>query len=216
MDINKIPIISAADMTLASIVFIFFERLKPYNPVLKIFRSGYLTDMIWYNLFQNFSLTILISYLIEAIDNSFNISQYRLNWDWPIWLKVSLFLVAHNLYIYFFHKWQHKIKYLWRVQEAHHSPCEVARFSIVRSYAFESITNQTIEFLPIIILGARPELHCWHHTTGKSMNKNIATKLSFCDTLYHPEKLKAQEYGLKNYFTQFINMIRAVKKKQAI
>ncbi|MCK7524377.1 MAG: sterol desaturase family protein [Ignavibacteriales bacterium] len=119
----------------------------------------------------------------------------------------------------------------------------------------EIILNQTIEFAPIILLGAPveviaykglisavwgmyihcnvdiqsgwlqkiingPEMHRWHHSTGKGRNRNFATKFAFWDwmfgTAYLPET-KPDEYGLKtffpaHYFSQTLFAFRSFKK----
>jgi len=136
------------------------------------------------------------------------------------------------------HRWQHSNKYLWRIHEAHHSPKKVDWLSGSRSHAIEILINQTIEFLPIVLLGSPPEviaykgvmsavwgmyihsnlnihtgklqrfingpeMHRWHHSTGKGRNRNFATKLAIWDwifgTAFLPET-KPDEYGLKTYF----------------
>jgi len=68
--------------------------------------------------------------------------------------RFLFFLVTHDLYIYLFHRLQHASKILWRTHEAHHSGKEVDFLAGSRSNALEIIINQTIEFAPIIILGA--------------------------------------------------------------
>jgi len=52
----------------------------------------------------------------------------------------------------------HGNKYLWRLHEAHHSPKKVDWLSGSRSHAFEILINQTVEFLPIVLLGSPPEV----------------------------------------------------------
>jgi sterol desaturase/sphingolipid hydroxylase (fatty acid hydroxylase superfamily) len=71
-------------------------------------------------------------------------------------VQVLFFLITHDLYIYWFHRWQHNSKILWRTHEAHHSVREVDWIAGSRSHAIEIIINQTIEFAPIILLGANP------------------------------------------------------------
>jgi sterol desaturase/sphingolipid hydroxylase (fatty acid hydroxylase superfamily) len=48
-----------------------------------------------------------------------------------------------------------------------------------------------------------PEMHRWHHSTGKGRNRNFATKLAMWDwmfgTAFLPEG-HASEYGLKTFF----------------
>jgi sterol desaturase/sphingolipid hydroxylase (fatty acid hydroxylase superfamily) len=78
--------------------------------------------------------------------------------DWPVTLQVVFFVVTHDFYIYWFHRWQHKSIYLWRLHEAHHSPRSVDWLSGVRSHSLEILINQTVEFLPIVLLGAAPEV----------------------------------------------------------
>ena len=38
-----------------------------------------------------------------------------------MWVQVLFFLVTHDFYIYWFHRWQHHNPVLWRTHEAHHS-----------------------------------------------------------------------------------------------
>ena len=56
------------------------------------------------------------------------------------------------------HRWQHRNKYLWRLHEAHHSPTSVDWLSGSRSHCLEILINQTVEFAPIVLLGASPEV----------------------------------------------------------
>jgi len=69
--------------------------------------------------------------------------------------------------------------------------------------------------LQLLING--PEMHRWHHTTGKGRNRNFATKLAIWDwifgTAYLPLPEKAIEYGLKarfprHYIGQFFYALR--------
>ena len=65
-----------------------------------------------------------------------------------------------------------------------------------------------------------PEMHRWHHTTGKGRNRNFATKFAFWDWIFGTAFLpgnKADEYGLKTFFpahylSQTIFAFRSFKK----
>jgi len=256
MGISEIRLVSFVVITFAALLILILERIFPYTKSQPVFRNGFITDFVFYNFLQTFILGIIISYLIEFIDSSTQLSRLQLISDWPVWLQVLFFLVTHDLYIYLFHKWQHRNKYLWRLHEAHHSPKQVDWLSGVRSHALEIFINQTVEFLPIVLLGAPPEvavykatisavwgmyihsnidiksgklqyvingpeMHRWHHSTGKGRNKNFATKLAVWDwvfnTAYFPED-KPVDYGLKtffpvNYFKQLAFAFRSFKRK---
>jgi sterol desaturase/sphingolipid hydroxylase (fatty acid hydroxylase superfamily) len=223
----------------AAVFFIIIERIWPYQQDQKVLREGFFDDLALYTIAQSYILGIIIfTYIINFIDSSTGLSRLQLFKDVPIWIQLLFFLVTHDLYIYWMHRWQHKNKYLWRIHEAHHSPKKVDWLSGSRSHAIEILINQTIEFLPIVLLGSPseviaykgvlsavwgmyihsnlnvrtgklqkiingPEMHRWHHSTGKGRNRNFATKLAIWDwlfgTAFLPET-KPDEYGLKTFF----------------
>jgi sterol desaturase/sphingolipid hydroxylase (fatty acid hydroxylase superfamily) len=138
-------------------LFIFLERKFPYRKGLPFFRKGFWVDFVWYSLFQNYVLQILIfDYIITPIDVKFNLSDLHVVSRWPIIWQLLFFLITHDFYIYWFHRWQHNSKILWRTHEAHHSNKIVDWIAGSRSHSLEIIINQTIEFAPIILLGADP------------------------------------------------------------
>jgi sterol desaturase/sphingolipid hydroxylase (fatty acid hydroxylase superfamily) len=136
---------------------ITWERVSPYRKGLKFFREGFWVDLVWYTLIQSYFLKILIfDYIIAPVQHHFNWSHWQFVKDWPLVVQVLFFLVTHDLYIYLFHRFQHSSKFFWRTHEAHHSGKEVDFLSGSRSHVVEIIINQTIEFAPIILLGADP------------------------------------------------------------
>jgi len=144
-------------LLLSVVAFIILERKFPYTKGLKVFREGFWVDLIWYTLIQSYFLKILIfDYIITPIDNHYHLSSLKLVYNWPIALQLLFFLVTHDFYIYWFHRWQHHSKLLWRTHEAHHSNKEVDWLAGTRSHSIEILINQTIEFAPIILLGANP------------------------------------------------------------
>jgi len=256
-DAERISLISIA---LAALLFIVLERLSPYNKGQRIFREGFFDDLALYTIAQSYILGIIIfSLLIRGIDDATGLSRLSLVNEWPLWVQLVFFTVTHDLYIYWMHRWQHRNKFLWRIHEAHHSPRKVDWLSGSRSHALEILINQTVEFAPIILLGASPEvvaykglisavwgmyihsnlnvhtgklqrvingpeMHRWHHTTGKGRNNNFSTKLAVWDwvfgTAYLPEGERAQEYGLKtpfpeHYLPQFVAAFRPFKRKKS-
>jgi len=138
-------------------VIITLERFVPYRKGLPLFREGFWVDLVWYTLIQSYFLKIFIfDYIIYPVDKAFHFSSLQLVTKWPIWLQVLFFLVTHDFYIYWFHRWQHRSKILWRTHEAHHSNKEVDWLAGARSHCLEILINQTIEFAPIVLLGANP------------------------------------------------------------
>ncbi|MGA9115777.1 MAG: sterol desaturase family protein [Bacteroidota bacterium] len=250
-------LISAFLIIGAAGVFILLERIRPYNPGQKVLREGFFDDLALYTIAQSYILGIFIfSFLIRNVDDWTGLSRMRLLEGWPLWGQLLLFLVTHDLYIYWMHRLQHGNRFLWRLHEAHHSPRTVDWLSGSRSHALEILINQTVEFMPIVLLGASPEviplkgvvsavwgmyihsnldirsgalqkvfngpeMHRWHHTTGKGRNRNFATKLAVWDwmfgTAYLPAGEKAAQYGLKtpfpgHYLRQFVFAFRNFRR----
>jgi len=240
----------------SAFLFIILERIFPYTNNQKVLREGFFDDLALYTIAQSYILGILIfTYIIGYIDSSAGLSRLKLFAEVPVWLQLIIFTITHDHYIYWMHRWQHKNKFMWRIHEAHHSPKKVDWLSGSRSHAVEILINQTIEFLPIVLLGSPPEviaykgvisavwgmyihsnlniktgrlqqiingpeMHRWHHSTGKGRNRNFATKLAIWDwifnTAYFPAA-KPDEYGLKtyfpnNYFMQTLFAFRPFKK----
>jgi len=257
MHLENYEIISYLIIISAALLFIILERIFPYNKGQEILREGFFDDLALYTIAQSYILGIFIfTFIINSIDSITGLSRLRLFANVPIWFQLIFYLVTHDFYIYWMHRWQHKNKFLWRLHEAHHSPKKVDWLSGSRSHAFEILINQTIEFLPIVLLGSPPEvaaykgvisavwgmyihsninvktgklqmfingpeMHRWHHTTGKGRNKNFATKLAIWDWIFNTAYLpaeKANEYGLKtyfpeNYFKQFIYAFRPFQRR---
>jgi sterol desaturase/sphingolipid hydroxylase (fatty acid hydroxylase superfamily) len=140
-------------------LLILLERKFPYNKGQKIFREGFFNDLALYTIAQSYILGIFIfTFIIRTIDDTTGMSRLHLFSAIPIWLQLIFFTVTHDFYIYWMHRWMHGNKYLWRLHEAHHSPKKIDWLSGSRSHAFEILINQTVEFLPIVLLGSPPEV----------------------------------------------------------
>ncbi|WP_184542183.1 sterol desaturase family protein [Mucilaginibacter sp. FT3.2] len=157
MPLQKVLTITSVILACWLVFIIAWERISPYRKGLAFFREGFWIDLVWYTLIQSYFLKILIfDYIIMPLQKHFDLSHLHLMSNWPVALQVLFFVVTHDLYIYLFHRFQHSNKALWRIHEAHHSGKEVDFLAGSRSHIMEIIINQTIEFAPIILLGANP------------------------------------------------------------
>lgn len=141
-----------------ALVLIGLERLFPYDPRQRLLRQGFWTDLVGYGLVQSYLLGLCISAIITWLDRQTGLSRLALVSEWPLLGQVGFFLVLHDFYIYWFHRLQHHSNVLWRTHEAHHSGDDVDWLSGTRSHSLEILINQTIEFAPIALLGAAPEV----------------------------------------------------------
>ena len=155
--LDVIRLYTLGGIVLAATIIILLERMYPYKKEQRFLREGFFLDFWWYTIIQSYVLGIVISYFIEYIDTSTTISRIETIRNWSFWGQMVFFLVVHDFYIYWFHRWQHHNKYLWRTHEAHHSVRDVDWIAGSRSHAIEIMINQTVEFLPIVLL-ASPEI----------------------------------------------------------
>ncbi|MBK7157050.1 MAG: sterol desaturase family protein [Ignavibacteria bacterium] len=154
----SLQFLSLIIISAAAVLMIVLEKYYPYTKGQKIFREGFFNDIVMYSVFQSYVLGLIIFGFLNWIKFNTDLYQYSLIGSWPVWVQVLFFLVTHDFYIYWFHRWQHSSKILWRTHEAHHSPKTVDWLSGARSHSFEILINQTVEFAPIILLGAAPEV----------------------------------------------------------
>jgi sterol desaturase/sphingolipid hydroxylase (fatty acid hydroxylase superfamily) len=141
----------------SAMILIQLERRFPYDKGQRLFRKGWFNDFALYTLVQSYFLGLVIFGFIAWLDVH-AAGRFRLVAGWPIGLQILFFLVTHDFYIYCFHRLQHRLPFLWRLHEAHHSVENVDWLSGARSHILEICINQTIEFAPIILLGAPPEM----------------------------------------------------------
>lgn len=154
----SLQFISLIIISAAAVLMIVLEKYYPYTKGQKIFREGFFNDIVMYSIFQSYVLGLIIFGFLNWIKYNTELYQYSLIGSWPVWVQVLFFLVTHDFYIYWFHRWQHHNKILWRTHEAHHSPKTIDWLSGARSHSLEILINQTVEFAPIILLGAAPEV----------------------------------------------------------
>lgn len=148
------PIVTAAGV----VTIVVLERLFPYDRGQPLLRDGFWTDFLLYAVLQSWVLGLLISRLIRGLDQLTGLSGLGLLSGWPLGWQVAFFVVTHDLYIYWFHRYQHGSPVLWRLHEAHHSGADVDWITSARSHAAEIMINQTIEFAPMALLGASPDV----------------------------------------------------------
>lgn len=196
----------------AALVLIALERLRPYERA-PLFRSGFFDDFVMYSLVQGAVLGFVIHAFIGWLDSASGLSRLRLVSDWSLGTQCLVFLVTHDLYIYWFHRLQHRHPVLWRLHEAHHSVRHVDWVAGSRSHALEIVLNQTVEFAPIVLLGAAPEVALFKGVVdavwGMWIHANIDVRLGRLGALLNGPELHrwhhASELGRQgcNYATKF-------------
>lgn len=153
----SLELLSPIIVMAAALVLIGLERRFPYDKGQGLFREGFWNDLALYTIVQSYALSFVIFGLINLIDSHTYLRQEQILSGLPVAVQILLSLIVHDCYIYWFHRLQHRNRWLWRLHEAHHSTKDVDWLSGSRSHSGEILINQTIEFAPIILLGCAPE-----------------------------------------------------------
>lgn len=157
MSLETLQLLSPVVLVTAGLVFLLLERWKPYNAQ-RAFREGFWVDLLGYGVVQSYLMGLVISALIAFVDGHTGISRWHLVSNWPIPVQVAFFVVWHDLNTYCIHWAQHHSQILWRTHEAHHSTPDVDWLSGIRSHSLEILLYETVSFMPVILLGAAPEV----------------------------------------------------------
>jgi sterol desaturase/sphingolipid hydroxylase (fatty acid hydroxylase superfamily) len=150
-------VLAPAIVVAGAAAIIALERLRPYDRQ-RFLRAGLGIDLIGYALIQSAVLSVVIRGLVGALDRLTAASSHGLIAGWPFAAQLALFIVSHDFYIYWFHRWQHASPRLWRLHEAHHSAREIDWIAGSRSHALEIVINQTIEVAAMVMLGASTDV----------------------------------------------------------
>jgi sterol desaturase/sphingolipid hydroxylase (fatty acid hydroxylase superfamily) len=150
-------LLSPAIVVAAALLLITLERRFPYDRSQPFLRSGFWNDFAMYTIAQSYLLGYAIFAFAAWLDTTTGLSQRGILSHWSIPTQLGLSFIAHDFYIYWFHRLQHTNRYLWRIHEAHHSTREVDWLSGSRSHSLEILVNQSIEFVPLVLLGCAPE-----------------------------------------------------------
>ena len=151
-------IISYKTYLLATAAAIFFA-LETFRP---LFES--LPEARGRHILRNFLLTGLnfiilgIGYAV-ALVAVVNFSE-RMQWglfyqvEWPTWLEILLILLILDLALYLWHIASHKILFLWRFHQVHHSDLILDFSSATRFHVGELAISAIIRLGLVVLLGA--------------------------------------------------------------
>jgi sterol desaturase/sphingolipid hydroxylase (fatty acid hydroxylase superfamily) len=180
--------------------FVALERVYPYDRGQRVFREGFFVDLVGYGLVQSYLLGLVITASIAWLDRRTGLSRLHLVSGWPVLGQLGFFFVTHDFYIYCFHRLQHRTPWLWRIHEAHHSVHDVDWLAGTRSHPFEILINQTIEFAPIALLGAAPEVALMKATLdavwGMYIHSNLGVRTGLLQRIVNGPEMHRLHHAL--------------------
>lgn len=155
---DYIYLIGATGISFLFLVLVFYpmEKAFPANKNQKFFRPKWIVDfsfflgqyLIWSSIVL-WVLTYFNSYLTSFISSDFqNLVQSQ-----PFYLQVIEVLVLSDFLIYWAHRLQHNVPFLWRFHKVHHTAEHLDWLASHREHPIDSIYTIGLINLPAFIMG---------------------------------------------------------------
>lgn len=139
-----------------SLLFIPMERVFPAKKGQKVFRKFWLVDFSFLAgnyMFWNGLVIVGLSYFQLGLDGMTPVSFRLWIFNQPYWLQVLEVILISDFLIYWGHRLQHKVDFLWRFHKVHHSAEKLDWLAAHREHPLDSIYTVGIINLPAMLLG---------------------------------------------------------------
>lgn len=156
MDLDFLLSFKLLVVAVVLVTFAVYERLHPAQGGPLLVRFGRATRAAWGRLFKNLSLfgiNVLLSPLIVlpitvfAADHSFGL---RPGW-WSGWLGFGLDVLLLDLWIYWWHRANHELPFLWRFHSVHHLDETLDTSSALRFHFGEVVLSALVRGVVIVV-----------------------------------------------------------------
>lgn len=156
MELFNILEVTAISLVFLLLVFVPMERVFPAKKEQKFFRSKWMLDFSFfmgqYVLWSGLIIYILNNFgasLSGIVPNNFQATIK----NQPFILQALGVLILSDFLIYWGHRLQHKVDFLWRFHKVHHSARHLDWLAAHREHPIDSIYTIGIINLPAFIMG---------------------------------------------------------------
>lgn len=160
MSFLNLLLATGASLFFLGLVFIPMEKVFPAKRDQKIFRKNWILDLCYF-LGQYLIWGSLVLWVLNYFDfwlgNLVPVKFRTFIQDQPLWLQSIEVLFFSDLVIYWGHRFQHKVDFLWRFHKVHHSTEHLDWLAAHREHPLDSIYTVGLINLPVFIMGF--ELH---------------------------------------------------------
>jgi sterol desaturase/sphingolipid hydroxylase (fatty acid hydroxylase superfamily) len=156
MSFLNLLIATGLSLLFLGLVFIPLEKVFPAKSGQKVFRKDWLIDLCYflgqYLLWSGIVLWVL-QYCSIWLNDIMPDSLRRYIQAQPVWLQAIEVIFFSDLIIYWGHRIQHKVDFLWRFHKVHHSAETLDWLAAHREHPIDSIYTIGLINLPAFIFG---------------------------------------------------------------
>lgn len=156
MSFLSLLIATGASLLFLCLVFIPLEKAFPAKPGQKILRKNWVTDLFYffgqYLLWNGLVLRVL-QFFSGWLDTIVPLAVRHTIQQQPFWLQAMEVIVFSDFIIYWGHRLQHKVDFLWRFHKVHHSAETLDWLAAHREHPIDSIYTIGLINLPAFLFG---------------------------------------------------------------
>ena len=149
-------------LTVISMLFFALEIIVPWRKNQGVFRRDFWLDFFY--MYFNFFIFSLIIYnagsdvVVQLIKSGFlnigiDLSSFNPLVGCSIWLVLLFGFVLRDFVQWWTHRLLHRVSWLWKFHQVHHSVKEMGFAAHLRYHWMETIVYRTIEYLPLAFFG---------------------------------------------------------------
>jgi sterol desaturase/sphingolipid hydroxylase (fatty acid hydroxylase superfamily) len=149
-------IATGASLFFLALVFIPMEKAFPAKAHQRILRSKWTLDLCYFlgqYLLWSGLILLALSYTGIWLDHHVETSFRQWVASQPRWAQAVGVLILSDLLIYWGHRLQHRVDFLWRFHKVHHSAGTLDWLAAHREHPVDSIYTVGLINLPALVLG---------------------------------------------------------------
>ena len=145
-----------------SLLVFAFEIIIPWRKKQPIFRKGFWLDafymifnfflfsLIGYNALSNVGVELFNDFLgLFGIDNLVAIEVQ----DFPVWAQLLIMFVIADFIQWNVHRMLHRVPWLWKFHQVHHSVKEMGFAAQFRFHFVETLVYKSAQYIPLAMIG---------------------------------------------------------------
>lgn len=145
-----------------SLLVFALEILIPWRKKQPIFRKGFWLDafymifnfflfsLIGYNALSNVGVELFNDFLgLFGIDNLVAIEVQ----DFPVWAQLLIMFIIADLIQWNVHRMLHRVPWLWKFHQVHHSVKEMGFAAQFRFHFVETLVYKSAQYIPLAMIG---------------------------------------------------------------
>jgi len=143
-------------LLLAVFIFVPLERLLARRPEQRVFRHGWMNDLIYLLLngqATSFLLGVLIIGITMTAGSLVPVPVRAAVQGQPYWMQIVEVIVLADIGVYVAHRAFHAVPWLWKFHAIHHSSEELDWLSTWRVHPLDQIVTRGFSLLPVFTLG---------------------------------------------------------------